>query len=129
MLKRSQQREAILRVVISTASHPTAAWIYDEVRKEIPNISLATVYRNLKLLRERGELLKLELNSIASRFDARTDNHSHFRCEKCGRVFDFDESATKELNGRVAQKTGFKILYEQREFYGLCRECQLAPHP
>ena len=124
MVKRTKQKEVILRVLRNTASHPTAAWTYDEVRKEIPNISLATVYRNLKLLKESGEILELELNGTLGRFDARTDNHYHFRCEKCGRVFDVDEPVDKELNGRVARKTGFKISHYYLEFLGLCRECQ-----
>jgi len=54
MLKRSKQREAIVRVLKRTSSHPTAEWIYEEVKKEIPNIGLATVYRNLRLLKEAG---------------------------------------------------------------------------
>ena len=106
------------------ASHPTVAWIYDEVRKEIPNISLGTVYRNLRLLRERGEILELELNGTSSRFDGKTNEHYHFRCEKCGRVFDVDEPVDKKLDGRVARKTGFKISHYYLEFLGLCRESQ-----
>lgn len=124
MLKKTKQKEVILRVLRSTTSHPTATWIYDEVRKEIPNISLGTVYRNLRLLKERGEILELELNGTASRFDARTDNHDHFTCEKCGHVFDIDEPVGQKFNGRVARKTGFKISYYRLEFHGLCRECQ-----
>lgn len=124
MIKRTKQKEAILRVLRSTSSHPTAAWLYDEVRKEMPNISLATVYRNLRQLRERGEILELDINGTSSRFDARTDDHYHFRCEKCDRVFDIDEPVDKQLDGRVAGKTGFKISYYQLEFRGLCRECQ-----
>ncbi len=90
----------------------------------MPNISLATVYRNLRQLRERGEILELDINGTSSRFDARTDDHYHFRCEKCDRVFDIDEPVDKQLDGRVAGKTGFKISYYQLEFRGLCRECQ-----
>lgn len=124
MIKKSKQKEVILRVLSSTTSHPTATWIYDEVRKEIPHISLGTIYRNLRLLRERGEILELDFNGTPGRFEARTDNHYHFMCQKCEKVFNVDEPIDKKLNGRVARKTGFKILYDQFEFYGLCRECQ-----
>jgi len=124
MLKRSKQREAILRVLRGTISHPTVDWIYDEVRKEIPNISLGTVYRNLRLLRENGEILEIDLSGTFSRFDGNPDNHYHFRCEKCGRVFDVAEPVNKELDKRVAQKTGFKISHHRLEFRGLCKECQ-----
>ena len=124
MLRRTKQREVILRVLRTTNSHPTVDWIYDEVRKEIPNISLATVYRNLRLLRESGEVLELDLSGTFSRFDGNPENHYHFRCEKCGRVFDVDEPVNKELDERVAQKTGFKVSHHRIEFRGLCQECQ-----
>ncbi len=124
MSKRTRQKEAILRVLKSTTSHPTADWIYSEVRKEIPNISLGTVYRNLKLLWESGEISEMDFSGTFSRFDSNPDNHYHFRCERCGRVFDVDEPVNKETDDRVAQKTGFKIFYHRLEFRGLCRECQ-----
>ena len=123
-MKRTKQKEAILRVLSSTTSHPTADWVYAEVRKEIPNISLGTVYRNLKLLRQSGEISEIDFSSTFSRFDGNPGNHYHFRCEKCGCVFDVDEPVNKELNERIAQKTGFKISHHRLEFRGLCRECQ-----
>jgi len=123
-VKKTKQKEAILRVLRSTTSHPTADWIYAEVRKEIPNISLGTVYRNIKLLRQSGEISEIDFSGTLSRFDGNPDNHYHFRCEKCGRVFDVDEPVNKELDERVARKTGFKISHHRLEFRGLCRECQ-----
>jgi len=124
LARQTRQRQAILRILKSTTSHPTADWIYDEVRKEIPNISKGTVYRNLKLLRETGEISELNLSGTVSRFEGRQDNHYHFRCEKCGRVFDVDEPVDEEIDRRVAGTTGFKIKYHQLEFRGLCKECQ-----
>ena len=126
MSKRTKQKEAILRVLRSTTSHPTADWVYGEVRKEIPNISLGTVYRNLKLLRESGEISEIDFSGTFSRFDGNPFNHYHFRCEKCGRVFDVDEPVNRGLDERIAQKTGFKISYHRLEFRGLCKECQKA---
>ena len=124
MIKKTKQKEAILRVLRDTTCHPAADWIYTEVKKEIPNISLGTVYRNLKLLQERGEILELKLGCTFSRFDGKRYNHYHFRCERCGQVFDVDEPVNKEIDARVAQKTGFKISCHQLEFQGLCKECQ-----
>ncbi|MDP3879586.1 MAG: transcriptional repressor [Dehalococcoidales bacterium] len=125
MLKKTRQKELILRVLKSTPSHPTALWVYDEVRKEMPNISLATVYRNLKVLRETGQILELEFNTSPNRFDPRTDYHDHFICERCSLIRDIDEPVNhKRLNGRIARETGFKISYYTAEFRGLCRECQ-----
>ncbi len=124
MIKRTRQKEAILRVLRSTTSHPIAEWVYAEVRKEIPNISLGTVYRNLRLLSERGEISELAFNGGPSRFDSRTDNHYHFMCEKCGQVFDVDEPVHKELNESVADKTGFEVSHYRLEFSGICKKCQ-----
>ena len=124
MPRKTKQREAILSVLRGTTSHPTAAWIYEQVRKEIPNISLGTVYRNLRLLREAGEIIEIDLSGTLSRFDGNQDNHYHFRCERCGRLFDVDEPVNIEIDERVARKTGFKISYHRLEFRGLCQECQ-----
>ncbi len=124
MVKRTKQKEALLRVLRSTTSHPTADWIYNEARKEIPNISLGTVYRNLKLLRQMGEISEIDFSNTFSRFDGHPDNHYHFRCEKCDRIFDMDEPVNKYINERIAQKTGFKISHHRLEFRGVCKKCQ-----
>ena len=124
MARKSKQKEAILRVLKGTTSHPSADWVYEQVRREIPNISLGTVYRNLKLLKQEGEILELDLASTLSRFDGNSQDHYHFRCEKCGRVFDVDELVDKEIDDRVAQKTGFKVSHHRLEFRGLCKDCQ-----
>lgn len=125
MLKRTRQREVILRVLQKTHAHPSVVWIYDAVRKEIPNISLATVYRNLKLLLEQGQISELELNGNLSRFDVRTDLHEHLWCEKCNRIFDFDinPEVSKELESQITPKTGFRISSHFLVFHGICREC------
>ncbi|MCX8126021.1 MAG: transcriptional repressor [Dehalococcoidia bacterium] len=122
--RKTKQREAILRLLRSTRSHPTADQIYDEVRKEIPNISKGTVYRNLQVLQEMGLVTELKLNGTASRFDAKPQSHYHFRCEECGRVFDVEGPVDKGVDQEVARRTGFMILYHQLEFRGLCHDCQ-----
>ncbi len=125
-MRKTRQKQAILEVLKNTTSHPTADWVYRQVRKEIPNISLGTVYRNLRQLSQNGEITELVLCSCLSRFDARTDNHYHLRCETCGGVFDVDEPLNSELDKIAARRTGFRVLYHRLEFYGLCLECQLA---
>jgi Fe2+ or Zn2+ uptake regulation protein len=124
MRRETKQREAILRVLRNTRAHPTADWIYEEVKKEIPNISKGTVYRNLQVLQEGGVVTELNLNGTLSRFEAKQDSHYHFRCEQCGRVFDLDEPVNNELDERVARRTGFKVSHHQLEFRGLCKDCQ-----
>ena len=124
MLRKTKQREAILKVLRGATSHPAADWIYNEVRKEIPDISLGTVYRNLRLLGECGEILEIDSGSTFSRFDGNPANHYHFKCERCRRVFDIDEPVNEKINGRIARKTGFKISHHWLEFRGLCKKCQ-----
>ncbi len=120
----TKQRAAILEVLRNTRSHPTADQIYDAVRKEIPNISKGTVYRNLQVLREDGAISELNLNGTLSRYEAKQESHYHFRCERCGRVFDLDEPVIHELDDRVAKRTGFEVSYHQTEFRGLCKDCK-----
>jgi Fur family peroxide stress response transcriptional regulator len=123
MMRKSRQRDAVLRVLMSTKSHPTAEWLYQEVRKEIPNISLGTVYRNLRLMKEQGEILELEQTGTFRRFDGNSSNHYHFRCDSCGRVFDIDEPLIAGIDQRVEENTGFMVSYHRLEFRGLCRDC------
>ena len=94
------------------------------MRKVIPNISKGTVYRNLRILSDSGQISELNLSGTVSRFEGRQDNHYHFRCDNCGRVFDLDEPVDKALDKKVAGKTGFKVSCHQMEFRGLCRDCR-----
>ncbi len=124
MNRNTKQRAAILHLLRGGHCHLTADQIYDEVRKEIPAISKGTVYRNVRVLEELGLVSELNLNGTVSRFEAKRHSHYHFRCERCDRVFDVDEPVNKELDRRIAEKTGFKISCHQTEFRGLCRDCQ-----
>jgi Fur family peroxide stress response transcriptional regulator len=122
-MRKSKQRDAILRVLMNTTSHPTAEWLYEEVKKEIPNISLGTIYRNLRLMKEQGGILEIEQTGSYRRFDGNAANHYHFRCEGCGRVFDIDEPVVSGIDERVESNTGFKVSHHRLEFRGVCRDC------
>jgi len=124
MSRKSSQRDAILRVVKNTNSHPGADWIYEQVKKEIPNISLGTIYRNLRYLVDAGEVKEINIPSIPSRFDSSTNDHHHLLCEKCGRIFDLDESVDYPMEDMIFQKTGFKVKVRYLKFIGLCADCQ-----
>lgn len=123
-IRRTKQREVILRVLRGTRCHPTADWVYQEVRKELPNISLGTVYRNLKILTESGEALELSYGSSYSRFDGTASNHYHFVCERCGRVDDVPLPVDEEKDRQVEQLMGVKVRRHRLEFYGLCAGCR-----
>jgi Fe2+ or Zn2+ uptake regulation protein len=124
MSRKSKQKETIFKVLKETSCHPTAEWVYEQVKREIPNISLGTVYRNLKVMKQERAVSKLDLIGTLSRYDGNTHNHYHFRCEQCGCISDVDEPMDKEINERLAQKTGFKVSYHRLEFRGLCKSCQ-----
>jgi len=124
MLRKSKQRDTILRAIKNSSNHLGADRVYDLVKKEIPNISLGTIYRNLKLLAQAGEIRELEIPGISSRFDGTTSNHHHLICEKCGRIFDWDELTDPAMEARIAKKTGFKVKARYLKFIGLCYDCQ-----
>lgn len=120
----TKQRATILEILRNTRSHPTADQIYDAVRQQIPNISKGTVYRNLQVLREDGSISELNLSGTISRYEEKQSRHYHFRCEKCGRVFDLDEPVNTEIDKKVSASTGFKVSHHQLEFRGICNDCQ-----
>ena len=119
----TKQRRVILGVLKNTRIHPTADWIYDQVRKQLPNISLGTVYRNLKVLKEMGEVMELDYGSTYSRFDGTPYNHYHFVCNNCGRVMDVDMPVQEGLNKQVEEINPVKVETHRLEFYGLCKDC------
>jgi Fur family transcriptional regulator, peroxide stress response regulator len=124
MLKKSTQREAIARVLKSTTSHPSAEWIYEQVKKEIPNIGLATIYRNLRLLKKAGEVTEMHPSNDTARFDGCNIGHYHFCCDRCGQVMDLDEPYDTAIEANIAKKTGLKVTHHQLLLGGLCLECQ-----
>jgi Fur family peroxide stress response transcriptional regulator len=128
MSRMSKQRDTILRVIMNSKDHPRADWVYDQVRQEIPNISMGTIYRNLKSLTKSGEIRQLDIADGTGRFDGNTENHYHFRCEKCGRIFDLDEPVDQSISERVAKNTGFKVYRQRMELIGLCNTCQVNAH-
>jgi len=118
--RNTYQRQVILEILKSTNIHPTADWIYEKARKEIPNISLGTVYRNLKILKEEGLILELT-DGKQSRFDGRIDNHFHFKCEKCGSIFDVEpEDIFIKYN---LEEKGFTIRTIDINLTGVCSKC------
>ena len=99
-LKYSRQRESIKEFLRSRTDHPTADTVYENLRQIYPNISLGTVYRNLSLLSDIGEIRKLTNFGSADRYDGRVAPHSHFMCTKCNRVIDMQSDS---LNGILEQ--------------------------
>ena len=116
----SRQRELIKKVVQTTNSHPTADWVYNQVKSSVPNISLGTVYRNLKQLTDEGFIRILYDGSIA-RYDWNLDSHDHLKCTVCGNLIDVHLS-NDELNRTVKKKYDFEVSDVEITFIGTCNK-------
>ncbi len=124
MNTRSKYREVIIRILRNTKSHPTAEWIYRRVKREIPEVGIATIYRNLKSLSSDGQINAIASTNGINHFDANVDEHYHVRCVACGRIADIDESVNRDIESRVAEKSGFQIYSHSLELIGLCSSCR-----
>lgn len=126
--KHSKKRDAILACLRGTDTHPSAEWVYARLKPQIPDLSLATVYRNLSLFKETGEIISLGTVNGLERFDGRTDPHVHFACSCCGSVVDLPEIPVPgELTVAAEQQSGGKIDECRLTFYGLCASCAEKP--
>ncbi len=124
-LKHSRQRDAIKYNMKHRKDHPTADMVYADIRKEFPNISLGTVYRNLAVLTEMGEIRKLSFETGGDHYDGNPLPHNHFVCRKCRRVFDLEEDPLEmdHLDPEVLQNFDGKVEECSITYYGVCGEC------
>ena len=122
-LKRSKQRDSIKEFLASRKDHPTADIVYMNVRQSFPNISLGTVYRNLTLLADIGEITRLRVGDGIDHFDYDTSPHYHFVCSMCGSVSDLNLPDSSKMT--EAAKEGFEgeIEGQVTYFYGRCNKC------
>jgi Fur family ferric uptake transcriptional regulator len=119
----TEQRRVILEELSKVRSHPTAAEIYEMVRKRLPKISLGTVYRNLELLAESGRINKLDVGGSQKRFDGRPEDHYHVRCIRCGRVDDI-MMPTVEVEQVAREASDYDIMGHSLLFSGICPACK-----
>lgn len=122
-LKYSRQRESIKEYLNSTYEHPTADTVYLNVKQKFPNISLGTVYRNLNLLADIGDAIKIPTPNGGDRFDGRTHPHYHFCCTDCGKVTDLVMKQMDFINEEAGKNFDGKITSHSMMFYGICSEC------
>ncbi|WP_154663186.1 peroxide-responsive transcriptional repressor PerR [Bacillus massiliigorillae] len=128
MLKKSSvritpQRHAILEYLIESMSHPTADDIYKALEGKFPNMSVATVYNNLRVFREVGLVKELTYGDSSSRFDFTTSDHYHVICVNCGKIVDFHYPGLDEVEQLASHVTGFKVFQHRMEVYGECPDC------
>lgn len=122
-LKHSRQREAIKEFLMTQTTHPTADIIYDNIKQIYPNISLGTVYRNLSLLTELGEIRKLSCFGGADHYDGRTEPHFHFLCTECGSIIDLELENADNLLVKADENFSGRITGYSARFFGLCEDC------
>ena len=117
------QRQAVLRFLIESNSHPTADEIYKALSPQFSNMSVATVYNNLKVFKDSGLVKELTYGDAASRFDFETDNHYHVICSECGKITDFHYPRLDEVENIAQHITSFAVTHHRMEIYGVCPEC------
>ena len=123
-LKHSKQRDLIKEFLMTRKDHPTADAVYMNVRQQSPNISLGTVYRNLTLLADIGEIARLRLGDGVDHFDADTSPHYHFVCTDCGSVIDLEMDNIDDILPRAGANFGGEITGHVTYFYGSCDGCR-----
>ncbi|MDE0029180.1 MAG: transcriptional repressor [Deltaproteobacteria bacterium] len=120
--RRTRQLEVIWEAVKGEMSHPTADQIYERVRRDMPHISLGTVYRNLQKLAADGKLQILTIDRT-QHFDPLLKKHPHFICESCGKVYDVTLDRSDEAAPVLSPETGFTVTSHQLSLYGTCEMC------
>jgi len=121
-------REAILRLLRENPVHPTVDWIHRALRKKEPRVSLATVYRTLRVLVAEGILCELPFGAAESRFGyVKEQNHYHFICDSCGHIHDLPGPTRAGQETAVAEATGHRVIRHTTEFFGVCKSCLAHP--
>jgi len=118
------QRLAIVNVLAKSEGHPSVEDIHARLKKEFPTMSLATVYRNIVLLKSLGEVLELGFPDGSNRYDGnRPFPHPHLICIKCKKILDPDLDSLEKMKKEVESETNFRILSHRLDFFGICSAC------
>ena len=122
-LRHSHQRDMIYEYLLQTKEHPSAEMVYEELKSKIPNLSLGTVYRNLKLLEELGMVRKVTTLNNVERYDACCEDHVHFVCSKCGKIIDLPK-LTQEIKDNCFNEVGHNVEWVSLILGGTCSDCK-----
>jgi len=122
-LRMTENRRAILSALGDTRAHPTAEEVHRMVRRELPRISLGTVYRNLDVLARHGLVRTVNVAGEQRRYDGVVESHHHIICEKCGRIDDVDVRDAQRLEALLVDGKGYRVHGCTLCFTGVCREC------
>jgi len=123
-LRVTAQRLAVYQYLLQHRTHPSAARIYEDLSREYPTMSRATVYNTLDLLVSLGLIQQLDLGGAMNRYDGNPEFHVHVVCQTCGSVADVEvDGSLAGLEGGIASRLGFTISSRRYELFGLCRRC------
>ncbi|WP_018923329.1 peroxide-responsive transcriptional repressor PerR [Salsuginibacillus kocurii] len=122
-VRMTPQRHAILEYLFESMTHPTADEIYKALEGQFPNMSVATVYNNLRVFKDVGIVKELTYGDASSRFDCVTTEHYHVICNECGKIVDFEYPGIDEVESLAAHVTGFEVETHRMEIYGKCQPC------
>jgi Fur family peroxide stress response transcriptional regulator len=122
-LKITPQRVAVYKALIASSEHPSAEAVYDKVKGVLPNISLDTVNRTLNTLNEIGAAFVVEGSGDVRRFDGNLENHQHFKCVKCRKIFDFQSEPLDNTETLKKLEERFRVLRITVYAEGLCQMC------
>ena len=123
--RNTNQKQQILDCIKALKTHPTAEQVHELVKKKIPDISLATIYRNLNKFASKGEILRIEVNK-EFHYDYDLSTHQHLICEKCGCVQDIFNKNLSKYATEKAKSSEFKINSVNIMFWGICKKCMGA---
>ena len=123
--KLTPQRLAIVRILAASVGHPSAEAVYNQLKEDFPTMSLATVYRNIQLIKSLGEVLELGFADGSNRYDGNKPYpHPHLVCTCCGKIMDPDLESLESMKAELARATGYEVLTHRLDFFGICPDCQ-----
>lgn len=126
-MRHTRQRAEILRAIEGTDRHPSAEWVLDEVRKALPKVSLATVYRQLAALAAEGRVVVLSSEDGPRRYDAHREAHHHVVCTGCGGIADVPDLIGATARTEIERWTGYSVTGLRLDWVGLCPACAHTP--
>jgi Fur family peroxide stress response transcriptional regulator len=123
--KLTPQRLVIARILAESEQHPSVEDIYNQLQRDLPGISQATVYRNIMLLKSLGEVLEIGFAGGSTRYDGKKPNpHPHVICLKCNKIVDPDLESLSDMTKEIMNESGFEIVTYRLDFFGICPECR-----
>ena len=123
--KITPQRLAILKILSTSAGHPSVEKIYERLKNDFPTMSLATVYKNISIVKDIGEVLELSFGDESNRYDGNNPSpHPHVICTRCKKIIDPELEGLKDFSDEIVRKTGFWVSSHRIDFFGLCPDCQ-----